>query len=151
MNETGGEVAVDRREVALIGPPLRGEGYISADSCCESTRHRRAAMPVNGRVWVAQRFAVDWEQVDGQGRIYAGPQEKLESYTIFGKPVLAVADAVVASVVDWRPEQTPGKYPVNISVAEADGNCVILDLGGGDLRCMRICSRGVLRFGRARG
>lgn len=131
MNETGGEVAVDRREVALIGPPLRGDGYISADSCCESTRHRRAAMPVNGRVWVAQRFAVDWEQVDGQGRIYAGPQEKLESYAIFGKPVLAVADAVVASVVDWRPEQTPGKYPVNISVAEADGNCVILDLGGG--------------------
>jgi Peptidase family M23 len=131
MNETGGEVAVDRREVALIGPPLRGAGYISADSCCESTRHRRAAMPVNGRVWVAQRFAVDWEQVDGQGRIYAGPQEKLESYAIFGKPVLAVVDAVVASVVDGRPDQTPGKYPVNISVDEADGNCVILDLGGG--------------------
>jgi hypothetical protein len=131
MSETGGDVAVNRREVALIGPPLSGVGYISADSCCESTRHRRAAMPVNGRVWVAQRFAVDWEQVDGQGRIYAGPQNKLESYAIFGKPVLAVADAVVASVVDGLPEQTPGKYPVNISLEEADGNSVILDLGGG--------------------
>ncbi|MEI9980776.1 MAG: M23 family metallopeptidase [Edaphobacter sp.] len=131
MSETGGEVAVDRREVALIGPPLRGVGYISADSCCESTRHRRATLPVNGRVWVAQRFAVDWEQVDSQGRIYAGPQDKLESYAIFGRPALAVADAVVTSVVDGRPEQTPGKYPVNISLEEADGNCVILDLGGG--------------------
>ncbi len=131
MGETGGEAVVDRREVALIGPPLGGVGYISADSCCESTRHRRAAMPVNGRVWVAQRFAVDWEQVDAQGRIYVGPQEKLESYAIFGKPVLAVADALVASVVDGRPEQTPGKYPVNISLEEADGNCVILDLSGG--------------------
>jgi hypothetical protein len=131
MSETGGEAVVDRREVALIGPPLNGMGYISADSCCESTRHRRAAMPVNGRVWVAQRFAVDWEQVDAQGRIYVGPQEKLESYAIFGKPALAVADAVVASVVDGRPEQTPGKYPVNILLEEADGNCVILDLGGG--------------------
>jgi hypothetical protein len=131
MSETGGDVAVNRREVALIGPPLSGVGYISADSCCESTRHRRAAMPVNGRVWVAQRFAVDWEQVDGQGRIYAGPQNKLESYAIFGKPVLAVADAVVAAVVDGLPEQTPGKYPVNISLEEADGNSVILDLGGG--------------------
>jgi hypothetical protein len=131
MSETGGVVAVTHQEVALIGAPLRGEGYISADSCCESTRHRRAAMPVNGRVWVAQRFAVDWEQVDSQGRIYMGPQEKLESYAIFGKPVLAVADAVVASVVDGRSEQTPGKYPTNISLDEADGNCVILDLGGG--------------------
>jgi Peptidase family M23 len=131
MSETGGETVVDRREVALIGPPLSGMGYISADSCCESTRHRRAAMPVNGRVWVAQRFAVDWEQMDSQGRIYSGPQERLESYVIFGKPVLAVADAMVASVVDGRPEQTPGKYPVNISLEEADGNCVILDLGSG--------------------
>ena len=131
MSETGGMVTVDRKEVALIGAPLRGEGYISADSCCESTRHRRAAMPVNGRVWVAQRFAVDWEQVDSLGRIYSGPQEKLESYAIFGKPVLAVADALVASVTDGRPEQTPGKYPTNISLDEADGNNVILDLGGG--------------------
>ncbi len=131
MSETGGMVTVDRKEVALIGAPLRGDGYISADSCCESTRHRRAAMPVNGRVWVAQRFAVDWEQVDSQGRIYVGPQEKLESYAIFGKPVLAVADALVASVTDGRPEQTPGNYPTNISLDEADGNNVILDLGGG--------------------
>jgi murein DD-endopeptidase MepM/ murein hydrolase activator NlpD len=88
-------------------------------------------MPVNGRVWVAQRFAVDWEQVNAQGQIYSGPQEKLESYAIFGKPVLAVSDASVASVVDGQPEQTPGKYPTNISLGDADGNCVILDLGGG--------------------
>ena len=131
MTETGGVVTVDRAVVARIGPPLSGDGYISADSCCDATRHTRAAMPVNGRVWVAQRYAVDWEQTDAQGRIYVGPQDKLESYAIFGKPVLAVADAVVASVVDGRPEQTPGKYPTNIPLEQADGNCVILDLGGG--------------------
>ena len=131
MTETGGVVTVDRAVVARIGPPLSGDGYISADSCCDATRHTRAAMPVNGRVWVAQRYAVDWEQTDAQGRIYVGPQDKLESYAIFGKPVLAVADAVVASVVDGRPEQAPGKYPTNIPLEQADGNCVILDLGGG--------------------
>ena len=131
MTETGGVVTVDRAVVARIGSPLSGDGYISADSCCDATRHTRAAMPVNGRVWVAQRYAVDWEQTDAQGRIYVGPQDKLESYAIFGKPVLAVADAVVASVVDGRPEQTPGKYPTNIPLEQADGNCVILDLGGG--------------------
>ena len=86
-------------------------------------------MPINGRVWVGQRYAVDWEQLDAQGRIYNGSQEKLESYTIFGKPVLAVADAVVVSVTDGLPEETPGKYPANISLDDADGNNVILDLG----------------------
>jgi hypothetical protein len=131
MSETGGVIGVNRANVVSIGPPLSGVGYISADSCCDATRHTRAAMPVNGRVWVAQRFAVDWEQVNAQGQIYSGPQEKLESYAIFGKPVLAVSDASVASVVDGQPEQTPGKYPTNISLGDADGNCVILDLGGG--------------------
>jgi Peptidase family M23 len=129
ITESGGEVAVKRRPVASIGPPLRGEGYVSADSCCDASRHTRAALPVNGRVWLAQRYAVDWEQLDAQGHIYQGPQEKLESYTIFGKPVLAVADAVVVSVTDGLPEQTPGKYPTNIPLDEADGNSVILDLG----------------------
>jgi hypothetical protein len=129
ITETGGEVTVDRQTVVSISPPLHGEGYISADSCCDAVRHTRAALPVNGRVWVAQRYAVDWEELDAQGRIYAGDREKLESYTIFGKPVVAVADAVVAAVTDGLPEQTPGKYPTDIPLDEADGNSVILDLG----------------------
>jgi hypothetical protein len=130
MTESGGEVVVDRRPVVVIGPPLQGEGYISADSCCDSSRHMRAALPVNGRVWLAQRFAVDWEQLDAAGHIYQGAREKLESYAIFGKPVLAVGDGVVMSVTEGLPEQTPGKFPTNISLDKADGNSVILDLGG---------------------
>ena len=129
FNETGGVVRVDMRPVVVIEPPLAGERYVSADSCCDATRHTRAALPVNGRISVAQRYAVDWEQLDASGRIYTGPQEKLESYTIFGKPTLAVADARVVSVVDGLPEQTPGKFPSNLPLAEADGNSVILDLG----------------------
>jgi hypothetical protein len=129
FSETGGAIKVDRQPVAVIGPPLRGAGYISADSCCDSTRHMRAALPVNGRMWLAQRYAVDWERLNGEDRIYTGPKEKLESYAIFGQPVLAVADALVVSVIDGLPEQTPGAYPTNIPLDEADGNSVILDLG----------------------
>jgi hypothetical protein len=129
LSETGGDVTVDKRPVALIGPPLRGERYIAADSCCDATRHQRAALPVNGRVWLAQRYAVDWEQMDASGHIYTGPREKLESYAIFGQPVLAVANALVVSVIDGQPEQTPGSYPSNITLDAADGNSIILDLG----------------------
>lgn len=129
MDETGGSIAVDRQPVVQIGPPLRGAGYISADSCCDATRHTRASMPINGRVWVAQRYAVDWEQLNAGGSIYAGPQGDLKSYAIFGQPAIAVADSVVESIVDGQPEQTPGKFPTNIPLADADGNCVILNLG----------------------
>src|SRR5271168_2377819 len=132
LNETGGQIKVDRRKVVVIGPPLRGERYVSADSCCDATRHTRAALPVNWRVWVTQRYAVDWEQLDASGRTYSGPREEVKSYTIFGQPVLAVADAVVNSTRDGLPEQTPGKYPAGVSLDEADGNSVVLDLGGGN-------------------
>lgn len=129
ISETGGATPIDPQPVLKIGPPLRGDNYISADSCCDATRHTRAALPVNGRLYLAQRYAVDWEQLDASHRIFSGPREKLESYSIFGKPVYAVADAVVALVATGQPEQTPGKFPTNISVDEADGNCIILDLG----------------------
>jgi hypothetical protein len=129
LTESGGATTVDKQAVAVIGPPLRGDGYISADSCCDATRHQRAALPVNGRVWLAQRYAVDWEKLNAAGLIYAGPQDKLESYAIFGQPVFAVADAQVVLAIDGEPEGTPGKYPTNISLDKADGNSVILDLG----------------------
>jgi Peptidase family M23 len=129
MTESGGATTVDKRSVALIGPPLHGGRYIAADSCCDAVRHTRAALPVNGRVWVAQRYAVDWERMDPGGHIYTGPREKLESYVIFGQPALAVANALVVSVIDGKPEQTPGNYPSNISLDDADGNSIILDLG----------------------
>jgi hypothetical protein len=129
--ESGGEVEVSHAAVMKIGPPLSGVRFVSADSCCDAVRHTRAAMPIDGRAWLAQRYAVDWEQMDADGRIYKGPQERLESYAIFGKQVLAVADAVVASATDGAPEGIPGRYPTNILPSQADGNCVVLDLGGG--------------------
>ena len=129
ITETGGLTTVDRQPVVVIGPPLQGSGYISADSCCDATRHTRAALPVNGRVWISQRMAVDWEEVNAESRVYSGPRLKLESYTIFGKPVLAVADAVVVDSANDQPEQVPGKFPSGIALRAADGNFVILDLG----------------------
>lgn len=131
MTLSGGDVTVDRRAVVVIGPPLHGARFVAADSCCDATRHTRAALPVDGHVRIAQRFAVDWEQLDDAQRIYVGPREQLTSYTIFGREAVAVADARVVAARDDQPEQVPGKLPEAISLAEADGNAVVLDLGDG--------------------
>jgi Peptidase family M23 len=131
ITETGGQTLVDARPVIVIGPPLRGDRYISADSCCDASRHTRAALPVNGRVWLAQRFAVDWEQLDEGGRIYRGPVADVTSYKIYGKDVLAVADASVVSAIDRMPNQVAGRMPTNVPIEQADGNSVVLDIGGG--------------------
>jgi hypothetical protein len=129
--EKVGPTKVDRRDVRVVGPPLRGSNYIAADSCCDATRHTRAALPINGKVWLAQRYAVDYEQLDANNRVWSGKKkENLENYTIYGKKAIAAADGKVVKVVDGLPEQVPGIFPEGISPEEADGNSVILDLGG---------------------
>jgi murein DD-endopeptidase MepM/ murein hydrolase activator NlpD len=131
ITEEVGPTDVDRRALAVIGPPLKGSNFLAADSCCDSTLHRRATLPINGRISLAQRYAVDWEQLDADDRIYSG-KKKVENYTIYGQKALAAADATVVKVVDGLPEQKPGVFPEGISPEEADGNSVILDIGGGN-------------------
>ena len=124
---------VNRRDVKVVGPPLKGSNYLAADSCCDATRHTRAALPINGKVWLAQRYAVDYEQLDANNRIWSGKNKKdLDNYTIYGKKAFAVADGKVVKVIDGLPNQVPGVFPSNISAEEADGNSVIVDIGGGN-------------------
>ena len=129
LTETIGETNVDHRDIVTMAPPLRGAKYIAADSCCDADRHTRAALPINGQIWLAQRYAVDYEQLDAEDRIYNGPRKDNESYTIYGEQAFAVADGTVVTVIDGIPENVPGEFPANITLEEADGNSVILDLG----------------------
>lgn len=117
----------------VLGPPLEpGTRYIAADSCCDSPRHRRAPLPIDNRVWLAQRFAVDWEQLDDRNRTVTGedPADPAD-YTIYGKRTIAAADGTVVHVVNGLPDQKPGALPPAATPAEADGNSVVIDIGGG--------------------
>jgi len=127
----GAKVAVGRGPAVVLGPPLRGGPYIAADGCCDSVRHVRALLPLNGGLYLAQRYAIDWEQLDAQNRIFVGDARNPRSYHIYGNEVLAVADAAVERVVDGLSEATPGALPEGLPVQEADGNHVILALKSG--------------------
>jgi hypothetical protein len=129
--ETAARVDVAPATDLVLEPPLRGARYIAGDGCCDSTRHIRATLPVNGTMYTAQRFAIDWEQLDDRGRIYVGDPKKPESYVIYGQAVHAVADASVVAAVDGFPNSPPGALPANLPFEHVDGNHVVLDLGGG--------------------
>jgi len=127
------EVPISGVEPPVLGPPLEaGTRYIAADSCCDSVRHRRALLAVANGEWLAQRFAVDWEQLDGQGRtVSRGDPADPAAYTVYGKKVIAAADGTVVHVVDDQHDQVPGRLPSGLTAAQADGNSVIVDLGNG--------------------
>ncbi len=121
---------IDRAPV-VIGAPLRGKGFVAGDGCCDTIRHVRALLPLDGRFYLAQRFAIDWEQVDDEGRLLKGDPKSVTSYHIFGREVHAVADGKVASSRNDLKEQVPGKLPEGLPVDEVDGNFVVLDIGNG--------------------
>ena len=112
------------------GPPLKGDRWVVAASCCDSY-HRRAVLPVNGARHVAQRYAIDWVQLTADNRLATGDPKKNESYPQFGKEAIAVADATVVHVQDGLPEGTPGSFAPGVTAVNADGNSVVLDLGAG--------------------
>jgi hypothetical protein len=132
--DTGAETEVDTEHVVpVLGPPVEpGDNYIAADTCCTSTRHIRAGLPINGQLWFAQRFAVDWEEVTDDGRFVEGDPSAPESYVIYGKTAIAATDGTVVLVIDGLEDQVPGELPgTSIPLDEADGNSVVVDIGDG--------------------
>jgi Peptidase family M23 len=129
ITSSGGDARVDRRPPVVLGPPLRGPRWIAVGSCCDGP-HRRSLQPVNGRLQLGQRFAIDWNGADAQGRWVVGDPSLNESWIFYGKPVIAVADARVVKAVDRFPNQVPNA-PNPVGLRQADGNHVILDLGHG--------------------
>lgn len=130
LSYTGAAVAVDRRPPVELGAPLAGAGWAALGSCCDGP-HRRALYPIDGRWHLAQRFAIDFNQLDARNRPGVGDPSLPSSFPTFGQPTLAVADALVVEAVDRYPDLVVGESRQDVTPESAGGNRVILDLGQG--------------------
>ena len=92
VTETVADVTVSGRRPAVISPPLYGQNWLDANSCCDMTPHRMALNPIDGKLWGAERFAIDYLQLTDDGRVFRGDQTKPESYPYFGADIHAVAE-----------------------------------------------------------
>lgn len=123
---------VTRRQAVVLAPPLRGPGWVVANGCCsEFTAHRGTVLPVNGAPHVAERFAIDFVQIDPLGRLFEGPLDQLSSYPYFGDEVHSATAGTVVGVVDNIPNTPAGAFPPAITAERAGGNHVVVSFGGG--------------------
>lgn len=132
FTETIAPVTVQTRTPAIIAPPLRGPNWLDGDSCCDMTAHRMATNPIDGQLWAAERFAIDYVQLGPDGRISTGDPARVESYPYFGTGIHAVADGPVVAVVDGLPEQVPGASPSGLPLDQYGGNHIVQDIGNGN-------------------
>ncbi|MGI9074303.1 MAG: M23 family metallopeptidase [Bryobacteraceae bacterium] len=122
------------QQVPEIGAPLAGKEWVALNGCCGMGGvHRTTGLPVNGRIYFAQRFAIDWMRLDEAGRLVHGDPSDVNNYSSYGADVTAVADGTVVETLNTLDDQTPGKLPdaKAITLANVDGNHIILDLGNG--------------------
>jgi hypothetical protein len=118
----------------VIGPPLAGKGWVAVNGCCDADgAHRKTVLPVNGGLYIAQRYAIDWMRLDEAGRLVHGNPADVHSYPCYGDDILAIADGSVVSTLNTLDDQIPGTLPdpKTITVQNVDGNHVVLDIGNG--------------------
>jgi Peptidase family M23 len=132
MTEVVAPVTVQTRKPVVISPPLSGPGWLDGNGCCDMGAHRMALNPIDGGLWAAERFAIDYVQVGADGRLFTGDQAKVESYPYFGADIHAVADGPVVAAVDGMAEQVPGTSPTGLALGEYAGNHIVQDLGDGN-------------------
>ena len=129
---TGAPTAVDRRAPSLVGPPLRGAGLLVLGCCGRTIGHRFALLEIDGELFLAQRFAIDFVRIDEQLNFFSGDPSQNESYFIYGDPVFAAAPGVVVAARDGVPDNTPPDIPPEAVTPEgAAGNFVTVDHGDG--------------------
>lgn len=129
----GGAVRVDARPPLVLGPPLRGSGWVASHGLSNASSHRRTVIALNGAARIAQRFAIDWIRIGSDGQAFRGDPANNANWTPYGAEVLAVADGRVANVADGIPQNDPtaDAKAVPITFENATGNHVVLDIGGG--------------------
>ena len=99
-------LAVAHDTPIVVAPPLRGQ-WIAGDSVnnLPDAAHRRAVLIDNGHAWLAQRFAIDWvqiETVNGTATTFKGPEDKNDSYFCYDQPIYSVAAGQSRRHVGWH-------------------------------------------------
>lgn len=127
---TGAATPVRADEPLVLGPPLRNGYWAAVYHPAWERGHRRFVYAVAGRAVIPGRYAIDWIQLDADGRHAQGDPEIVANWHAYGTEVLAVADAVVAAVRDDVEEsETLSAHP-DLPLEDGSGNYVVLDLGG---------------------
>lgn len=119
------DVPVSSDKPVVISPPLKGNGWVASGAPSVDSYHRKALLNMDGKFYLAQRYAADWMQMCPDGSSAQGNMRDNHNWPAFGHEVMAVADGEITKVHQGLPENIPLQFPNQIALADAAGNHVI--------------------------
>ena len=128
---SGGAAVPAATPLPRLSPPLRGGPWVAVYEPGMERGHRRVFYATEGTATLPGRFAIDFMKVDTSGKLSSGDDNIPANHYGFGAEVLAVADGTVVAVRDDMPDPATRSGRTNPSIADASGNFVMLDVGGG--------------------
>jgi len=123
-------IAVSTEKPVVIGPPLKGNGWVAVN-VSDNYGHRNALSPIDGKLYVPERWAVDWGLLTDDNRFFSGDRFNLNNYPSYNQDLIAVKTGRVLKVVDQFDDLEIDGVLKNISFDNAGGNYVVLDIGDG--------------------
>lgn len=130
MTFPGAAAVVSGGTPVILSPPLEGRGWMAFDGPPDADgHHRNTFVPYDARIVFLERYSIDWTQVSDDGRLYNGDGKANTDWFSYGKRILAAGAGVVVTARDGLPDQTP-LSPPTLGPGEAEGNHVVIDMGG---------------------
>lgn len=124
-------VPIDTTALPELSPPLKGGTWAALYQPSMERGHRRVFYAVDGRARIPGRFAMDFFGVDAEGKTHKGSGERPSDYFGYGADVFAVSDGVVVAARDDFTEPATLADIPDVSLGDATGVYVTLDIGGG--------------------
>ena len=128
---SGGAATPGTAALPRLSPPLRGGPWVAVYDPGMERGHRRVFYATEGSATLPGRFAIDWMKVDANGKLSSGNADNPANHYGYGAEVLAVADGTIVALRDDVPDPATRSGRTNPSIADASGNYVMLDIGGG--------------------
>ena len=128
----GVPVVVNKSPVPILSSPLEGDNWLAASGPSQASAHRRAVIPINGRAYIAQRYAIDWVRLNADGKTYSGDPKDNKNYRAYGAEIHAAGAGVVTQIKDGIQQNVPGETrAVPMTLETLAGNYVLVEIGDG--------------------
>lgn len=98
---------VNKSLTVMVRPPVKGDYWVATNGLAAFSPHRSAHSVLNGQNYFAQRYAIDFIQIDLDGKPFQGNEHVNESYYAYGKDVASVARGTVVAIKDNIPDNKP--------------------------------------------